>query len=144
LEKNKQKIIEFKDVSPSNDFLFQICNRLKMKGWQFDKLTIEEKVSKWLSRNPKKELILEIYSESILKKIKEFKSRIPYETEIPKGYELGNPHNRWIHNNPISRTQEQIIEDQKKIDIETDEEYRKVKSILNSLKRKCQIEIIEK
>ena len=44
-----------------------------MKGWQFDKLTIEEKILKWSNRNPDKELVIEIYESLILKKVKEIK-----------------------------------------------------------------------
>lgn len=146
MENIKQKTIEFKDVSSSDDFLFQICNRLKMKGWQFDNLTIEEKVLKWSSRNINKELIIEIFHDSIKKKINEVQSRntLTSKTEIPKGYEIGNPHNRWIHNDGIIRTQEQINEDEKKIKIQSEKEYIKIEGILDSINKKCQIEIIRK
>lgn len=117
-----------------------------MKGWQFDKLAIEEKILKWLKRNIDKELIIEIFQESILKKIKEIQSRkfLTFGAEIPKGYEIGNPHNRWIHNDPIIRTQEQVAEDDKKIKSESEREYKKIESLLDSIDEKCGVKIIRK
>lgn len=146
MNKLKQKTIRFDKINSSNDFLFQICNRLKMKGWQFDNLTIEEKILKWSNRNPDKELIIKMSVVLIIENIKEVISRKKnvINSKIPKDYELGNPHNRWIHNEPIFRTQEQINRNNKKIEIETDKEYKKIKTILNSIKKKCSVKIIEK
>ena len=79
MKKIKQKILKFQDVNSLDNFLFQICNRLKMRGWQFDKLSTEEKILKWLSRNPEKELVLEIYSGSILKNIKEYNTLLVFQ-----------------------------------------------------------------
>lgn len=117
-----------------------------MKGWQFDNLTIEEKIAKWSSRNTNKELCIELYKESILKKIEEFQSRIilASKIEFPEGYEIGNPHNRWIHNDPIVRTQEQIKKDNKKIKSESDKEFNKIQLLLDSIEKKCEIKVLRK
>ena len=146
MSKIKEKIIRLENVNSLDDFLFQICNQLKMKGWQFDNLTIEEKIVKWLSRNTDKKLRLEIYKESILKKIEELQSRIilTSKAELPEGYEIGNPHNRWIHNDPIIRTQEQIEKDNKKIKSESDKEYNKIRLLLESIEEKCGIQVVRK
>jgi len=145
LKRTNQKILKFEDVNSHDAFQFQICNRLKMKGWQFDKLSIEEKILKWTNRNPDKELVLEVNKELIFKKVQEDKSRtiLMARLKIPENYEMGNPLNRWIHNDPIIRTQEQVDEDEKKIKVASEEEYKKIQRLIDSIKRKCNIKIVE-
>ncbi|TDQ25727.1 hypothetical protein [Tenacibaculum caenipelagi] len=144
--KIKQKIIRLSDIDSSDNLQIQICNKLKLKGWQFDKLTIEEKILKWTNRNKDKVLIIEIYLIPILKKIKESQSRniLTSRASIPEGYEMGNQLNRWVHNDPIIRTQKQVVENEKKIKIKSEKEYRKIENILDSINKKCQIEVIKK
>lgn len=145
MQKSKQRIVKLKDVDSLDDFQFQICNNLKLKGWQFDNLPIKEKILKWTQRNPDKELILEIYKEFILKKVHENISRVILTTriEIPKNYEIGNPLNRWVHNETIIRTKEQGDEDKKKIETAFKEEFKKINSLIENIKTICSIRIIE-
>lgn len=145
MKKIKQKIVKLEDIESHDAFEFQLCKKLKMTGWQFDKLSIEEKILKWTNRNPDKELILEINKELIFRKVHESKSRtiLISRSKIPENYEMGNPLNRWIHNDPIIRTQEEVDEDEKKIKIECDEESKRIQLLIDNMKRKCNIKVVE-
>jgi len=145
LVKKKKKIVKLGDVESLNAVQFHVCNKLRMVDWQYDKLSIEEKILKWTSRNPDKELIFEINRELIFKSVRQNKSTIILisRSEFPTNYDMGNPHNRWIHNDPIVRTQEQENEDEKKIEIETKEEFEKIQSLIESIRNKCSIQIVE-
>lgn len=123
-----------------------MCNRLKMKGWQFDNLTIEEKILKWLNQNVEKELSIEIYKESIIKEIEKYQSWeiLISREKIPKDYEMGNPNNRWIFNVSKSRTPQQFEEDNEKIKAKTKKEFKKIEKLLVSINQKCGIKVVQK
>ena len=139
----KSLLIKLNDIESLQGLEFQICKKLKLRGWQFDKLLLQEKILKYTSRNPDKRIVIQVDEESIVKRIRKSKLNTLYSNnEFPPNFEMGNPFNRWIGDNPVIRTREQAEEDNRKVEFEAKVEFGEIQATLEILRQNCNVEVV--
>jgi hypothetical protein len=124
--KNNTRILKYKDVSSTEDLKKSILNSLLLP---INNDSFEDKIDRYLRRQPKLKIRLLINKDQIFRNIENHVTRRHSSRKIPDNYDFGNPQNRWIHENSSKPDKESLKEI---IDLEL-EEMKSLFTILEQL-----------
>lgn len=111
-----EKIIRFKKYTDIESLKHYILQRLKLVDPPKNiHVEFDDRLKKHIDQHENLQIIIQFDRPTIEE---ELKFRVNLENTLqepyPDNYEMGNPHNRWIHE-PVRRTEEEMQEQQIKI-----------------------------